>query len=63
MTYSHSRCIKLMHRLGFAYKRPQSLPARADEAKQAAFIEDYEALLRGLGDDEAVYFADGVHPE
>lgn len=61
--YSQSGCIKLLHRLSFEYKRPESLPAQADEAKQAAFIEDYEKLLRGLGDDEAVYFADGVHPE
>ena len=61
--YSHSGCIKLMHRLGFEYKRPQSLPAQADAAKQAAFIEAYETLLRGLADDEAVYFADAVHPE
>jgi transposase len=63
VTYSHSGCIKLMHRLGFEYKRPDSLPAQADEAKQAAFIEAYEGLLRGLADDEAVYFADAVHPE
>ena len=60
---SHAGCIKLMHRLGFEYKRPKSLPAQADEAKQAAFIEVYEKLLRGLADDEVVYFADAVHPE
>jgi transposase len=52
-----------MHRLGFEYKRPKSLPAQADEAKQAAFIEDYDKLLRGLADDEAVYFVDAAHPE
>jgi transposase len=63
VTYSHSGCIKLMHRLGFEYKRPESLPAQADEAEQAAFIAAYEGLLRGLADDEAVYFADAVHPE
>ncbi len=63
VTYSHAGCIKLMHRLGFEYKRPESLPAQADEVKQAAFIEAYEKLLRGLADDEAVYFADAVHPE
>ena len=61
--YSHSGLIKLMHRLGFEYKRPKSLPAQADEAKQAAFIETYEKLLGGLADDEAVYFVDAVHPE
>lgn len=61
--YSHSGCIKLMHRLGFECKRPKSLPTQADEAKQAAFIEIYEKLQRGLADDEAVYFVDAVHPE
>ena len=61
--YSHSGLIKLMHRLGFEYKRPKSLPAQADEAKQAAFIKGYEKLLGSLADDEAVYFVDAVHPE
>ncbi len=61
--YSHSGCLKLLHRLGFEYKRPESLPAQANEAKQAAFIAGYETLLRGLADDEVVYFADAVHPE
>ena len=36
--YSTSGAAKLMRRLGFAYKKPQLLPAQADEAKQAAFI-------------------------
>ena len=31
-----------MRRLGFIYKKPQSLPAQADEIKQAAFIAQYE---------------------
>ena len=30
--------------------------------KQKAFIEGYEKLLNSLGDDEAVLFADAVHP-
>ena len=63
VAYSHSGAIKLMHRLGFAYKRPASLPAQADEAKQAAFIAHYEKLLRNLAADETVYFIDAVHPE
>ncbi len=44
----HSGFVVLMNRLDFNYKRPKGLPARADEAKQAAFIEGYEKLLRGL---------------
>jgi len=62
-SYSASGAAKLMHRLGFEYKKPQSLPAQADEAKQAAFISGYEALMTGLRADEMVVFSDAVHPE
>ena len=51
-----------MRRLGFAYKKPQLLPTQADEAKQAAFIARYEALMNGLAADEMVVFSDTVHP-
>ena len=61
--YSTSGAAKLMRRLGFAYKKPQLLPAQADEAKQAAFIAKYEALVSGLAADETVVFSDAVHPE
>lgn len=61
--FSRSGCIKLMHRLGFSYKKPSRLPAQADEEKQRQFIADYERLQRHLPDDEAVYFVDAVHPE
>ena len=36
-----------MRRLGFVYKKPRTLPAQADEAKQAAFIAKYETLMMG----------------
>ena len=62
-SYSSAGAAKLMGRLGFVYKKPQSLPAQADEAKQAAFIAKYEALMMGLGADEMVVFSDAVHPE
>jgi hypothetical protein len=38
------------------------LPRKLDPAKQQAFIEAYDNLLNTLGDDEAVLFADAVHP-
>ncbi len=63
VVYGPSGCVALLHRLGFEYKRPESLPARSDEAKQAAFISRYDQLLNGLAADEVVYFADAVHPE
>ena len=62
-SYSTSGAAKLMRRLGFEYKKPQLLPAQADEAKQEAFIARYEALMRELGLNEMVVFSDAVHPE
>ena len=63
LRYSHSGCIKLLARLGFEYRKPRAVPRVADPTRQDAFISDYERLLNGLGADEAVYFADAVHPE
>ena len=62
-SYSPSGAARLMRRLGFEYKKPQLLPAQADEAKQAAFIAMYEALMTEPGADEMVVFSDAVHPE
>lgn len=44
-SYCPSGAVELMQRLGFTYKKPQSMPAQADEAKQEAFTADYEALM------------------
>ena len=63
LKYSHSGCIKLLARLGFEYRKPKPLPRVASAEKQAAFIALYERLMRELPADEAVYFADAVHPE
>jgi len=63
LRYSHSGCVKLLARLGFEYRKPKVMPRGTDAAKQAEFIAFYETLLNGLPDDEAVYFADAVHPE
>ena len=40
-SYSSAGAAKLMRRLGFVCKKPRTLPAQADEAKQAAFIAKY----------------------
>lgn len=63
LTYSRSGAAKLMARLGFEYKKPKLLPAQANEAQQAAFIAQYEALISGLAADEMIVFSDAVHPE
>ena len=52
-----------MQRLGFTYKKPKLVPRVADEATQQAHIARYQALLGQMGANEAVVFADAVHPE
>lgn len=59
---SRSGLIALLHRLGLEYHKPDIIPRKLDEAKQKAFIALYENLLNSLGPDEAVLFADAVHP-
>ncbi len=59
---SRSGLITLLHRLGLEYHKPEVIPRKLDEAKQKAFIASYENLLNSLGPDEAVLFADAVHP-
>ena len=57
-----SSCLKWLHRLGFAFKRPKKRLLKADEAKREAFVAEYAALW-----DEArrsgakIYFADEAH--
>ena len=59
---SRSGLIALLHRLGLEYHKPNVIPRKLNEEKQKAFIASYEKLLNSLGDDEAVLFADAVHP-
>ena len=60
--YSRAGLIALLHRLDIDYHKPKVVPSKLDPAKQQAFIEAYEGLLNNLADDEAVMFADAVHP-
>ena len=61
--YTRGGAIKLMHRLGFDYIRPKPLPRQADRAAQEAFMRKYERLMRDAPANEAIVFADAVHPE
>ena len=57
-----SGLIALLHRLGMEHRKPTAISRKLDPAKQAVFIKSYEALLNQLPADEAVMFADAVHP-
>lgn len=60
--YSCSGVVKLLHRLGFVYKKTKSVPAKADPEKQKQFVETLTELLGSLGEESVVYFNDAVHP-
>jgi transposase len=57
-----SGLIALLHRLGLEYHKPEIIPRKLDVKKQKDFIAAYENLLNSLPDNEAVLFADAVHP-
>ena len=57
-----SGLIALLHRLGMEHRKPKAVSRKLDPDKQAAFIKAYEELLNQLPADEAVMFADAVHP-
>ena len=57
-----SGLIALLNRLGLTYHRPEVIPRKLDENKQRAFIESYHNLLNSMARNEAVLFADAVHP-
>lgn len=59
---SRSGLVALLHRLGMEHRKPKAISRKLDPGKQAAFIKAYENLLNQLADDEAVVFADAVHP-
>lgn|SRR3990167_995509 len=61
--YSVSGMTKWLKENDFCYKKPHGVPAKADTAKQAAFIEKYNELKSNLKPDEVILFGDNVHPQ
>jgi transposase len=59
---TRSGLIALLHRVGMEHRKPKAISRKLDPMKQAAFIKSYESLMNQLPADEAVIFADAVHP-
>lgn len=53
---------KLLHRLGFVYKKPKLVPAKADREKQQQFLNEYFKLKSNLETEDQIYFLDATHP-
>ena len=54
---------KLLHRLGFSYKKPKIVPGKTDRVKQKEFLSLYKNLKANLGPNDQIYFGDSTHPE
>jgi transposase len=62
LDYTRSGLIKLMHRIGFDWKKPETVPGKIDVETQQRFIEKHEDLRNSIGADEAIVYVDAVHP-
>lgn len=60
--YSRSGMTKLLHELGFSYKKPKRIPGKANRQAQEEFIEKYRKLRENAGENDPVLFMDGCHP-
>jgi transposase len=57
-----STCLRYLHRLGFARKRPKKRLLKADPTKREAFVERYGAILREARATGArIWFVDEAH--
>ena len=57
--YSRGGMTDLLHRLGFSFKKPKSVPGKAERKKQEAFIREYKKVKSQGG---LIYFGDATHP-
>ena len=63
VAYTPNAMTKLLKRIGYVYKKPKCVPAKADAVVQQQFHEEtLLPLLRGAGPDRPLYFVDGMHP-
>lgn len=61
--YTPSGMRDVLHRLGYAYKKPKLVPGNPDLEAQEDFVRYYEAFMENKGDNVEVIFIDAVHPE
>lgn len=59
--YTENGVLRLLRRLGYRYRKPAIIPAKADYEKQAEFIARYEEKRREIEEDGKIYFMDASH--
>jgi transposase len=64
ITYTQSGMRDLLHYLGFSYKKPCLIGAKASFAAQKEFIDEFDKFVAQLDlEKAAIAFMDGVHPQ
>lgn len=63
ISYSAKGVVGVLQRLGFSYKKTKQVPCEADYDKQVAFVAQFNDLLAKKKPEEAIFFADAVHPQ
>lgn len=66
VSFKPSGVSKLLHRLGFSYKKTKQEPCNADTVKQTAFLQEMTqslAKIEANSSDCVAYFLDAVHPQ
>ncbi len=63
VSYSIVGMNKLLHRLGFTYKKPKLVPGKLDSQKQEDWKYQYQLMKSSIKENEAIYFMDSVHPQ
>ena len=60
--YSRSGTHRLLHELGFVYKKPKQIPGGADPEAQDKFIQHFQEFMAQKSPETPVYFTDAMHP-
>jgi transposase len=63
VSFTLSGVTKLLHRLGFSYKKPKLIPGKINLKKQQQFIKKYHHIKSTLKSQDHIYFGDATHPE
>lgn len=61
--YSLSAVRLILEKLSFVYKKTSEVPSNFDEAEQDAFLDQLVPFLSEIGEKEAIFFVDAVHPQ
>lgn len=63
VSYTPEGMARLLHRLGFSYKKTKQVPGKANSAAQRAFLAEYENIKRSMDETDELYFTDASHPQ